>query len=340
MRRFTQFSMGCAVFGAAIGTAEPCSAAARANAATGRWFWKVADKGSDSVWAGTLRWASAARINWSADLTADNIYNGGAVAGESKFTVPAVGFPTAKAWANFLPSWDPPGPGSKAHGQGTGSSNVGAVFYGANWEVLAGGLKGAQAGAMYESKVVGKDPWNMYPEDVETAEGDRHSVYIPFSIMGGSAAPNTAELVSSYNFDVTYETTSGMTTLLEIDVVGNDVTVNGNSPESSSNLKFYIRGGEYENPMENALGSPTTLVNIRDLLAADAASDHSIDSPLHLGVLLDDILIPTEMFSDGAIARVGVENGAYELATPEPSSLALLSLCGLVALRRRRPEAC
>src|SRR5204863_3385227 len=120
---------------------------ASAHAASGRWFVKAADAGSSNVYFGTFGWARAAGINWTVPtFTADAaaLPTAPVPFSECKFTVatpppcPGAGFPTARVWTGYSIAGTGPA-GSKAFSTGAGSSDVGVIFYGADWNVTASG---------------------------------------------------------------------------------------------------------------------------------------------------------------------------------------------------------
>jgi len=335
--RLRAVMLACVVLGSAVWGARPVWAA-KAHAATGRFWVKPAAADSDSVWFGTLAWASSAKIRWTADLTADNVKTTVTPDPELKFTVPPIGLPTARVWTNFLPNWDPPPPGgSRANGQGIGKSNVGAVWYGADWEVQAGGLLGAQAGAMYDSVVKGNDPWNLYPDDLTTIPGSTYSLYVPLSMLGGESLANTGGVTSGYNFEVSYETATTTTKLLDV-VVEGDTGIAKLASVFGSNLSLVQQSADEVTPDGQKLlpGVPLTESSLNTLLGTDLI-DLRLDNPLYLGVLLSGIEKPTQTLSDGAVARIHIASQAFE-SVPEPATLVLALWAGavsLVAARRR-----
>jgi hypothetical protein len=194
----------------------------------------------------------------------------------------------------------------------------------------------------------GADPWNIYPADFATAPSNTYSLFIPFSVVDGSnsgGSSNSGDVAgnSSINYDVNYNTASGPTNLLHIDVSGENVSVSTAASTFGPSLKFYHLLSEDDLPSGSTL--PGTLINptgpgsIQEILAADVNGDRSIDSSLHLGVVLSGIAIPTALMADGEVASVGVDCGAEDAAArtvPEPTSLAMLLPLGFASLRRRR----
>jgi len=322
---------------------EPCLATASANVASNVWYLKTSDFDSDSDWSFRLSWANTAAINWSLP-TAQVL--GAAVAtaplpfSEPKFTVPATGLPTSRAWTGvnyvktdgLLPTID------YISALGSGSSSVGAT-YSAQWSISADASLSAGNNRI---KAVGKDPWNMFPADV-AGFGPTYSLYIPFSILGGESPVNGS--TGGFGFDVTY-TTAGANgapitkTLLDIAVDGAHAVVTPSS-EFGSSLRFLQRSDPQLLPTGSTLpGSAISPSQIESLLNSDLAPDSKINTPIHLGIVLSGIPTPTDLLGDGSIAQIGVDNSAFVASVPEPETYAMLlaglGLVGWVGRRRKQ----
>lgn len=315
-------------------TAAPrfAEAAASARAASGRWFIKAANADSDSVWFGTLGWATRSAINWTLPIfTAD----GAAVPtapvpfSEPKFNVPAIGLPTARIWTGYNVTGTGV-LGSTATSTGSGSSSVGAVFYGANWNVTVSGA------GTYDAKAVAKDPWDINTSDFSGITGSTYSLYIPFSMLGGSDVASGGKTSSGYGYDVTYTTATGTETLLDVEVSGSNAVTNVTS-DFGSNLRFYLEGDSTTAPTTAATpGLQVDASELRGLISGDVNSNGSLAMPINMGIVLSGIPIPTQTFGDGSVAQVGIDTTAYESAVPEPASFAVLGIGATMLLRRRR----
>jgi hypothetical protein len=313
-----------------VSHADPVDAYAHAKG--GSWWYKPSDSGSSSVWFGTLSWASTARINWTVPtFTANSLAQPTAPVpfSETKFDVPAMGFPTAKTWVGYSINGTNPGPPiSTVNSTGSGSSNVGPVFYGANWTVTGTGTKN------YDVYAVAKDPWNMYASDFTNFTDPTYSLYIPFSMAGGQS--DLSKTSSGFGFDVSYTTSDGTLDLLNVLVNGNQVTVTTDQ-SLGSQLLFYQQSDATTSP-DGMSTTPGTLLSTSDLATLITNSVNSAGtwtSEIDLGIVLSGIAIPTGTLSDGSVAVIEQDAIAFESnAVPEPSSLMLISIGLLVVLGR------
>jgi hypothetical protein len=312
---------------------------ASASASSGGWFAKSGDEGTSSVWFGTLSWANTANINWtvptfSADSTP--LPTTPVPFSEPKFNVAGT-LPTARTWTGY--SIHGVGPlGSAVVSTGGGSSSVGAVFYGSNWNVQVGGL------GTYNVKAVATDPFNILRSDLAGITGSTYSLYIPFSMVSGQVSKiGNGITASGYGFDVNYTTASGTTTLLDVTVNGTIVTV---TPSASfgSNLRFYEEPNSTTAPTGSTTpGTLLTTAQLEALVAGDISPSGSLISPINLGVVLSGIPVPTALLPDGSVAQTSASANALETAiVPEPGPLSLLATAAAVVgcaawLRRRVP---
>jgi hypothetical protein len=314
---------------------------ASAYAQNGSWFYKAANASSSSVWFGTLSWASTASINWTVPtFTADAVALGTAPVpfSEPKFTVPATGLPTAITFAGYNISGTGPLK-STVTSVGAGSSNVGILFYGANWNVT---VKGS---GTYSAYAVAKDPWNISQSDIThlNSPTGTYSLYLPFTMSQAHDDVSAATKTSGYEFDLSYTKASGTTTLLDVLVNKTTVTV---TPSSAfgSNLLFYVEPNATTSPSGSATtpGTLLTTSQLTSLITSDVNSNGDLVSPINLGVVLSGIPVPTVLLSDGtSVAQIENDAAAFQSATvPEPGSfvLAAVGACitAAVAAYRRR----
>ena len=311
--------------------------AAGAGAASGNWWYK-SDEGSSSVWTGTLGWATTANINWTVSkFTADGVAQLTAPVPfkETKFGPAAGGFPTAKVFTGYNITGTGPS-GSKVYSTGAGSSNVGIVFYSANWNVTVSG------GGTYGVRADAKDPWPMLASDFATFNpASTFSLYLPFSMSSGQRS--SSGLDSGYGYDLSYTTTEGTLDLLSVQVDQTGVSVTPNS-SLGSRLKFYQETGPTVSPdgMSTAPGTLLTSSQLVSLITTGLASDGSLGAPLNLGIEVDGLTIPTGLLSDGSVASISDDAFAFEDATspvPEPGNATLAALGLLVLMRGLRRAA-
>ena len=333
--RASSLALACALCGV---FAPACVLAAGAGAASGNWWYK-SDEGSSSVWFGTLGWATKANINWAVSkFTADNAPQPTTPVPfkETKFgPAPAGGFPTSKVFTGYNITGTGPA-GSKVYSTGAGSSNAGAVFYSANWNVTVSG------GGTYGVRADANDPWPMLASDFATFDpASTFSLYLPFSMTSGQRS--SGGLDSGYGYDVSYTTTDGTLDLLSVQIDQTGVSVTPNS-SLGSRLKFYQESGPTVSPdgLSTAPGTLLTNAQLVSLITGDVAADGSLTSALNLGIEVDGLAIPTGLLSDGSVASISDDAFAFEDATApvsEPGGATLTALGVLVLAWRMRGAA-
>lgn len=164
--------------------------------------------------------------------------------------------------------------------------------------------------------------------------GPSYNLFFAASLASGSFTPG-----GSIGLDASYLTASGSTDLLNISINGSGAVVTNSNP---SDLSFYLLSSLSEGPTENP-AEKTTLAGIESLLNKDLSHD-SLTAPLYVGIVWDNILVPTTTMGDGAVAEIQVSSSvaASSVAAssvPEPSAWLLLGtgvLGSLCWLRRGR----
>jgi hypothetical protein len=318
-----------------------CRADASADISNKNWFYKNSNTSSDSVWAGTLGWASNAQMFWTFGPNQINTTGFAATgATEPKFTVPATGLPAARVFTGFTGT-STLTPAKFITGTGSGSSSVGVVWYGAKWSVTVTQTGLANPPDSWKAKIVGNDPWDIYASDLKNVTGKTYSLYMPLNILGGSSSMSTPTSKSGYDINLTYTTASGTSTLLDVSVVGNKATVTPSSQYSSSQLQFFLQSGPDVTPYGSS-STPGTEISagaLGTLVNQDIGPDLKLKSPIYLGVVLNGVDTPTTpLYAGGPVGDVGYSSSAFISAVPEPPSVVLgvLGLISVVAIPLRR----
>ena len=301
---------------------------------------------SDPTAADTITWTSG--IN-HADGTA---YAKNPFGPEPKFnTVPVL---AGRIYAGFADN-DGAGPaGSTTTTFGTGNGAlVEGTLWGTNavatWSVTATGAlglptideNGTRVLPSWDSTAAAKDPYNILQSQLDDLgiTGSVVDLFFPVGLTGGNlTVSSSAEILGAIALNASYEDTSGSTEIIDILIDSSGATVTG-----SNAATFYLLSSLDEGPTEIP-SRITSLADIQALLNNDVLSDLSIDSPLFLGVVLEDMPIPTTTLSNGALARIHVDTVARDAdaleadaVVPEPHTWVLLisGLIGIGVLSRR-----
>lgn len=233
---------------------------------------------------------------------------------------------------------DGPGPRgsfaiSTGFGRSAGPLTSAPPAYTARYTVIATGALGnlpPPPTVEYASSTRARNPWELFSSDLSSITGPQYDLYFNVEIGVSDLTGPSA----SASWTAFYETALDTEQVLKIAFDATGVNVLGNP------LATYYRLPSLEsNPITEA-SSFLSLTQIRQILTSDLAGDNRIDSALYLGILLDDLTIPTLSMADGALAMTGVGIGVGEAATvPEPETyvmlLAGLSLLGFVSRCRK-----
>lgn len=215
--------------------------------------------------------------------------------------------------------------GSLARSGGQFSASVGAnpATYSAQFELWALGH------GTYKAEAKVEDPFYIMddPEYHTTATMD---LFLPVGLSGGL-------LGSSGEIGLTADLTwaSGSTRVLDL-----LLTPSGLSLAGYAGASVYRLSAIDQNPATLLAGDLTTWSSVRDGLWADVKDDFVMNSPLLLGVWLEDVPVPTASFDGGALFSYGVSLRVLDAgAVPEPatwwSGLFAIGLVGTVWYRRR-----
>lgn len=300
--------------------------AARNDTDSGSATWRF----SNPTAADTITWTSG--INHT-DGVAHAINTFGP---EPKFTtVPAL---AGRVFAGFADN-DGPGPlGSTTSTSGSGNSAlVPGTLWGtnavANWTITATGITGIAGGGgmgfpRWDSTATAKDPYNIFQSQLDDIGVTTSQFDLFFSIglaAGNLTSSSLGEILGEIALNASYEDMSGMTDIIDIAIDANGATVTG-----SNATTFYLLSSLDEGPTEIS-ANMTSLTDIETLLTDDIF-DLSIDTSVYLGIVLEDILVPTSTLSNGALAQIHINSIVRDAdAVPEPATMLLLG-SGLAVL--------
>jgi hypothetical protein len=318
-----RFLSVCVVI-SSVGTAEATSVSAGSG-----WFASRNDTASGS---NTWRYSdptAADKITWtSGPNTTDGLGHVQNVFGpEQKFTTaPAL---AGRTFTGFIDN-DGPGPsGSTTHTDGAGNSlSVPGTIWGtnwrANWTINATGALGAAPGASWSSQAEALDPLSIFRSQLDQS-GVTTSRYDLFFAIGLDGY-NLSQLGGA-GLSASYQDSIGTTNIINISIDANGKVVTG-----SDTATFYFLSSLTEGPTEVS-ANRTSLGGIQSFL-------NGSNNPLYLGVILEDIPVPTSTLPDGALAQIHINSNAVA-AVPEPATW-LFMLFGLILiymlLNHRQPD--
>lgn len=219
---------------------------------------------------------------------------------------------------------------SEAITRGRGLSEGITGFFGtravARWTVTATGKLAGRSGASWDSQASGEDPFALTSEAFESVNEPFYDLFFEVGLTGGNISS-----AGTIAFDVAYETSAVSRTLLHIllDATGARVSNDG-----SGDVRLFLLSGFEEGPTEIA-ANLTDLLSIESMLGSDIAVDLTLDNPMYLGILLEDLAVPTEDLGDGSLARLHVDLSVSDADVRDVSEPYALGLCvaGLVILR-------
>jgi FlgD Ig-like domain len=235
-----------------------------------------------------------------------------------KFTFPAGGGVAPK----FNPGFDRTTVGqcgSEATSKnGANAATSTGEYWGTNyfcaWGCSAFGILGTVQpcanGPYWEAETTVEDPWMITPETLDSLEvtESNYDLYVPVGLDSAEySAHGLVELTASY------ETVSGSVTLLRIELSSGTPIVTNDGP---AGLYFYRLTDPYEGPTENP-DSLKTLADIQSDLAADVSGDRFLDHPMYLGIVWQDIPVPTVDMDDStdAVAKIHVNMRTMDRST-------------------------
>jgi hypothetical protein len=322
-----------------------------ATADSTAWWGKNQNKNGKSTWIVSTP-TGAETIGWSSGpTTLDDYYTyvQKQYGPEFKFTVPLVR-PSFRFFTGFT-NTDGPGKtgGTTASQSGSGSSTVsvnrfGTNFERADWTVSASGVLGIpprlglSPGASYQTTAVAKDPWPITPSQLAEmgVTGSSYSLFFPVGLSAGRYSAN-----GDITLDASYETASGNRPLFHLDLNARHDIVTG---DSQANFYLLDSLDDTDPNLDLTSSSQRTLSQLETLLSDDVTND-TLNSPLYIGIDLENLPVPMMDMGDGSVARIHIDSSVIDAASvPEPSTLSLYSLGILTALgyawRYRKRSQC
>jgi hypothetical protein len=151
----------------------------------------------------------------------------------------------------------------------------------------------------------GFDPFNITPENLVEAgvTEAEYDIFVTAGLDAGTTMSSTGEM----RLDVFYETAEGAVNLLTLAADPDGVTAGNDDPPD---LRFYLLDALDEGPTENA-SNLITLEELRELLESDLL-DGGIDAPLYVGIVWEDVPVPTVAMPGGSLAKLRIESSAAD----------------------------
>ena len=219
--------------------------------------------------------------------------------------------PTGKTLAGFGPRNDLGGWGSVATTSGSGASvAIPGTLWGTNytvsWQVTATGSRGPASLTSWDSRAEGRDPFSVTPAKLAQAgiTGSQYDLYFPAELSGGSHLGVSGSL----KLRAFYDDAAGSTKLLDISADSSGVTVTSDNPPGVS---YYLLSSTAEGPTEVA-ANQVSLATIQSMIAADLATDAILNNSVSVGIVLDNLPVPTVDLGDGSVAKIRVETEAND----------------------------
>lgn len=285
------------------------------------------------------------KMKWGWLVGADGAGEDG-TSGEQKFNFVGAGagrIPVPRgAFGGFAKAAGPGIYGSTAFSNGAGSSAIIAGArkpYQVDWTVNVGGALGNINRPTWRAHAVGSDPFHIIADDmIEGGFSSEATVDITFPVGLTSAIIEGGDLEgaeSSAAFDVAINLNGTPYSLFSMFADATGVLV----PEIDfALLPFDVTIHHVTTLDDDPIPGVTdiTIGGIRSLLTTDFA-DGTLDTPLLLAFELRNVDV-SEIMAGSAILSANLEARAGDAGAfvPEPTTLSLLALGGLLLSRRRR----
>ena len=165
-----------------------------------------------------------------------------------------------------------------------------------------GDLGNAQ-GAKWSGRSRANDPFHLLPDDF-VHYTENWDLMLPVSLDRGTEFG----MNGSVELSVFYDTADTTINLLSLFVDSSGVTAVSDEPLG---LGLVLLDDLATDPTISAPDT-ITLEELRTLLESDMLADRTLDSPLYIGVVWEDIPVPTVDLGNGAVARIRVESEAAD----------------------------
>ena len=200
----------------------------------------------------------------------------------------------------------------RCSGGGSSARNTidGTTTWTCRWRTNVVGRLGNKVRSRWNGYARGNDPYHVLPEDfANMGITDGWDALIPVGLDPGTELG----LGGSIALNVYYDTASSTTQLLSLYVDINGVTTSSDAPLG---LEFFPIPNLEEDP-RNGFDEAITLEELKTLLESDLIPDRTLDSPLYIGIVWEDIPIPTVDLGNGAVARFRIETEVTDQAVAE-----------------------
>ena len=270
--------------------------------------------GEESWWWNTP--TSQDKIKMESSLRVEGGVSQPRARSETKFAFPGA---TGKTFARFGHALGPGSAGSTMSSGGVGNSYVTSSFgrtkYVAKWYTWIRGTLGTGHRPSFVGVMWGRDPFFITADGLAEAgvTEDAYDVTVGAGLDAATAVSGSGEI----KLDVYYDVAEGTTNLLSIRINGFEISATNDDPPG---LSFYRIDSMGDAPGEND-EDLITLDEIRDLLIDDIGVDGVLDTPLYLGIVWEDIPVPTVellpeqghgYYVDGTVGMFRIESEARE----------------------------
>lgn len=199
----------------------------------------------------------------------------------------------------------------RSMGSGRGSIDIGfQTTFTCQWRNTVRGDLGTGKSLSWKGRSQGKDPFHLLPENFsDNGITNDYHLFIPIGLGEGTTIGPSQ---GSVQWDVFYDTASTTTNLLSIHLDSEGMTTTSDSP---TGLKFFELSSMNELPSE--LPIQLSLEDLQTMLENDFIGDLRLDSPVYIGIVWEDVPVPTVDLGNDAVARLRIEADVNDGAAAE-----------------------